>query len=132
MIGLDTNTVVRLVVSDDPDQARLVVSLIDQALLTSGRLFVNNVVLCESLWVLRSRYGFDRREILSFFEKILACECLEFEDKVHVVEAAEGYSRGDGDFPDLLIAQVNTARGCLHTLTFDRKAARLPEFQLLT
>jgi predicted nucleic-acid-binding protein len=35
------------------------------------------------------------------------------------------------DFSDALIGQGNIRDGCKHTVTFDKKAASLPGFQLL-
>jgi predicted nucleic-acid-binding protein len=37
---------------------------------------------------------------------------------------------GRGRFADTLIAELGALAGCSHTLTFDRKALRLPGFAL--
>jgi predicted nucleic-acid-binding protein len=38
---------------------------------------------------------------------------------------------GAGSFSDALIGALGTRAGCAVTLTFDKKASRLKEFQLL-
>jgi predicted nucleic-acid-binding protein len=38
---------------------------------------------------------------------------------------------GLGDFADALIGQLNVAAGCVRTVTFDRRARRLPGFEML-
>jgi predicted nucleic-acid-binding protein len=40
----------------------------------------------------------------------------------------EDYKQGRLDFTDALIGQVNRARGCEATATFDRKASKLDGF----
>ena len=37
---------------------------------------------------------------------------------------------GRGSFPDALIGALGARAGCATTLTFDRKALRLPHFEL--
>jgi predicted nucleic-acid-binding protein len=38
---------------------------------------------------------------------------------------------GHGSFADALIGALGVKAGCSSTLTFDRKALRLPDFELL-
>jgi predicted nucleic-acid-binding protein len=61
MLGIDTNVVVRLVVADDAEQTRRARKLIEQAQSREEPVLVSLLVLLESEWVLRSRYGFDRQ-----------------------------------------------------------------------
>lgn len=51
MIALDTNLLVRTVVSDNPAQTAIVLDLIG-----SNTVFLPRTVLLETEWVLRSRY----------------------------------------------------------------------------
>jgi predicted nucleic-acid-binding protein len=37
--------------------------------------------------------------------------------------------QGKGAFADALIAELGARAGCSHTLTFDKKALRLPAFK---
>jgi predicted nucleic-acid-binding protein len=60
MLGIDTNVVIRLIISDDAEQTRRARKLVDQALGRDEPVLVSPLVLLESEWVLRSRYGFNR------------------------------------------------------------------------
>lgn len=54
-ITADTNVLVRALVQDDPEQARVASDLLLQA----DAIAVPLAVLCELVWVLRRVYGFD-------------------------------------------------------------------------
>jgi predicted nucleic acid-binding protein len=83
MLGIDTNVVIRLVISDDAEQTRRGRKLVDQALGRDEPVLVSLLVLLESEWVLRSRYGFNREALLSIFRRpcfaylCTLCTCLE-------------------------------------------------------
>ncbi len=87
MLGIDTNVVVRLVVADDAEQTRRARKLIDQALGRNESVLVSLLVLLESEWVLRSRYGFGREALLSIFRALLEARELSFEDEPALEEA---------------------------------------------
>jgi predicted nucleic-acid-binding protein len=60
MLGIDTNVVMRLRVSDDAAQTRRARPLIEQVLGCDESMLVTLLVLIESEWVLRSSDGFKR------------------------------------------------------------------------
>jgi predicted nucleic-acid-binding protein len=126
MIGIDTNVVVRLVVADDADQTRRARRLIDQALGRDEPVLVSLLVLLESEWVLRSRYGFGRETLLSIFRALLEARELSFEDEPALEEALFHWKDSACGFSDCLIAAHNRQLGCRSTATFDGRAARLP------
>lgn len=45
--------------------------------------------------------------------------------------ALKDYKDSNADFPDHLLARVNEQAGCVATVTFDKKAAKQPIFELL-
>ena len=53
MLGIDTNVVVRLVISDDAEQTRRARKLVEQALSDDEPVLVSLPVRLESEWVLR-------------------------------------------------------------------------------
>ena len=81
MLGIDTNVVIRLVISDDAEQTRRARKLIDQALGRDEPVLVSLLVLLESEWVLRRRSGFNREALLSIFRALLEARELTFEDE---------------------------------------------------
>ena len=61
-------------------------------------------------------------------EKLLTSSDMVLEDCEWVRVALKACRTGNVDFADALIGQVNRARGCEATATFDRKAAKLDGF----
>lgn len=128
MIGLDTNVLARLFVEDDAVQARLARHFVAQRCTHDDPGFVDRVALCELVWVLMSVYGYGRKEVVSIIDQLLASQDIILEDQESVRAALRGFASRGVDFADALIAEVNRARGCAATATFDRKAARLDGF----
>lgn len=131
MIGLDTNILLRwllddsIVDDDAPEQAELVAAKLLQP---GARFFVNDIVLAETIWVLRNKIGKRKDVIADVVDRLLASTNIEVEDRVAIQEAKSAYLQGSGDFADELIASVNLASGCSTTFTFDRKASRSTRF----
>jgi predicted nucleic-acid-binding protein len=131
MLGIDTNVVVRLVVSDDAEQTRRARKLVEQAVTRDEPVLVSLLVLLESEWVLRSRYGFNRESLLGIFRALLESRELSFEDEPALEEALFRWKDSACEFFDCLIVAHNRQVGCRATATFDGKAARLPGTELV-
>ncbi|MCD2449351.1 PIN domain-containing protein [Methylicorpusculum oleiharenae] len=69
MIGLDTNVIVRYLVQDDEQQSKLATDLIEEQCSTETRLFINEITLCEIVWVLKRAYGYDKAVILDILQQ---------------------------------------------------------------
>lgn len=126
MLGIDTNVVVRLLISDDAEQTRRARKLVDQAVSRDEPVLVSMPVMVETEWVLRSRYGLSRETVLSLFRAVLEARELSFEDESALEEALFHWKDSTCGFSDCLIAAHNRQLGCRVTATFDVKAARLP------
>ena len=126
MLGIDTNVVVRLLVSDDAAQTRRARELVEQTVRRDEVVLVSLPVLVETEWVLRSRYGFTREALLGVFRAVLEARELSFEDEPAFEEALFHWKDSACGFSDCLIAAHNRRLGCRATATFDVKAARLP------
>jgi predicted nucleic-acid-binding protein len=70
MIGLDTNVLVRYLVGDDAQQVKAVDKLVAEARKQDEPFYVDTIVLCETVWVLKSSYGFSRQQIHEALEQI--------------------------------------------------------------
>ena len=79
MKGIDTNILVRFLVGDDVQQARIVYRLFKEAESSSTPLFVPVVVVLELIWVLESVYEVGREEILDAINDLLLMSSLKFE-----------------------------------------------------
>ncbi len=131
MKGLDTNVLVRYLVQDNLKQAAQASKFIESNCTDESPCFVGQIVLCELAWVLESNYSQDREEIASIIEQLLQVGQLEVMEPEVVWRALHDYKNSNADFPDHLLARVNESQGCDVTVTFDRKAAKQPAFQIL-
>ena len=131
MIGLDTNLLVRHLAQDDPVQSPKATEVIESKLTPDNPGFVSIVAMVEIVWVLDRAYGLSAPQMATAIERMLQAETLVVECEQEVFTAAMALKEERGSFADALIAALGARAGCSHTLTFDRKAARLPGFRLL-
>jgi predicted nucleic-acid-binding protein len=130
MIGLDTNIVLRWLVADDNDavQSRAALRAIEQA---DAIIFVNDIVIAETAWVLAARYKQSRHDVVAGFKRLLAHPMVRVSNTAAVLSALSAYELGGAGLSDHLIGTLNTAAGCKTTLTFDKGAAKGPHFTQL-
>jgi predicted nucleic-acid-binding protein len=129
MIGLDTNILVRYLAQDDPAQSATATEVIERRLSADNPGFVSVVAMVETVWVLDRAYGLAAPEIAAAVERILQADLLVVEDEQEVFTAMTALEDGQGSFADALIGALGVRAGCSRTLTFDRKALRLPGFE---
>ncbi len=130
MTGLDTNILVRFITFDDPAQASRAKQIIEEELTPDEPGFVSLVTMTELAWVLESFYDFSGAEIAAAIELILRIDSLSIQNEREVAAAMTALRSGAASFDDALIGALGRWGGCSHTVTFDRKAARLPDFRL--
>ena len=128
MLGIDTNVLVRLIVSDDAAQTRQARRLVAETLARDEGVLVSLLVLMETEWVLRSRYGLKKGVVLDAMRQLLASRELSFEDESAVEEALYHWKDTPCGFVDCLVAAHNRRLRCRATATFDIKAHRIPGF----
>ena len=132
MIGVDTNVLVRLIVGDDRQQVKAAEDYLDKHCTPEQPGFISLMVLCELVWTLDRIYRLDRADVAKAVAGILGNGVLAVEEHEIAASALLQFQSRGNDFADLLIAFVNRKRGCEITVTFDRKAAKLDGFRLLS
>ena len=120
MIALDTNVLVRFLVVDDKAQSAKAAKLVEGAVARNETLFVSDVVICETVWVLLSAYQVSRTEVGDILGQLLKATHLTFRDVDSLVRALEAFVAGKGDFADYVIHEHAVAAGCSAVATFDR------------
>jgi predicted nucleic-acid-binding protein len=130
MIGLDTNVLVRYLAQDDPAQSARATEIIEGRLSDQNPGFVSVVAMAETVWVLERAYGLSDEDLVAAIERTLQADVLVIESEQEVFAAMVALEEGRGSFPDALIGALGAKAGCSATLTFDRQALRLPEFEL--
>lgn len=128
MLGVDTNVLVRFLVRDDEVQFEKARKLIRREVAAGRRVFVSQLVLLETEWVLRSSYGLPKNQIVDTLSRLLDTTDVRFEEEPVIEEALFIWRDVAADFADCLIGTQNRRLGCRATATFDVKASRLPEF----
>jgi predicted nucleic-acid-binding protein len=128
MLGVDTNVLIRYLIRDNQPQYEKARRLIDREVSKGDPLLVSLLVLLESEWVLRSRYGLPKSEIVAAFSAMLQATDLVFEDEPSIEHAIYLWKDSSADFADCLIDARNLRLGCRATATFDGRALRLAGF----
>lgn len=129
MIALDTNILLRYLVQDDAEQAAAAGRLIETELSSEEPGFVSLPVLCELAWALGAAYRRSRDDIAAAIGSFLEVMQLEVQEATMVARVLEA---GGADIADAIIHEVGRMHGCVRTLTFDRKFARMEGVELLT
>lgn len=122
MIGLDTNILLRALTQDDPVRSPVADLLIAQ-LTPQQPGYIDLIVLAETVWNLRRRYGANREDVFGTVETLLQSPSFVVAERGAVVEALETARPENLDFADALIGTLNKRAGCGSTLTFDDKAS---------
>jgi predicted nucleic-acid-binding protein len=128
MLGLDTNVLVRFLVRDDKAQFERAEKLIRRETNRGEPVFISLVVMLETEWVLRSRYGLSKREIQGTLSGLLESVELSFEDEASLEAALFVWKESPAEFADCLIGARHRALGCRATASFDARAVKLPGF----
>ena len=128
MLGLDTNVLVRFLVRDDDAQFEKARRAIKREIDAEEDVFVSLMVLLETEWVLRSRYGLKKAEMVEAISGLLDATEIRFEDEPAIEESLFVWRDSVAEFADCLIGIHNRRLGCRATATFDAKAVKLPAF----
>lgn len=132
MIGLDTNVVVRYLAQDDARQSAAATRLFEKTLSPERPGFVSLVTMCEVAWVLAECYKADRDRIRAVIEGLLGSRQIHVQSAELVWKALRAWQGSAADFSDALIGELAISEGADKTVTFDKAAAKLATFELLS
>ena len=121
MTGLDTNVLVRYIMQDDVQQARLASELIETLTIDKPG-FIPLVAVVELVWVLLSSFELTRSQVVQALEVLLRTKEIQVENAATVWRAVRVYKSSPADFADCLIERSAAAAGCTRTMSFDRGA----------
>jgi predicted nucleic-acid-binding protein len=122
MLGLDTNVLVRFLVRDHEVQFERARRLIRREVGAGEDVLVSLLVVLETEWVLRSRYGLSKTEIMDTMSRRLDAAERELEDEPAVEEGSTSWKDRAAEFADCLIGAHRRRLGCRATATFDARA----------
>jgi len=131
LIGIDTNILVRYITQDDELQSGVATEFIENYCSNGNKIFVNHLVICELVWVLKKCYKLSKPKTITVIEHILQISQFSIENAQVVWQALTDYKRGSADFADYVVGRTNTFNNCDETVTFDKKAGKSNGFALL-
>ena len=130
MIGLDTNVLLRYILSDDPidsPKARAVFRSLTRQ--EPGWIGIGTVF--EMVWVLFQVKKMGREPVSKALTELLLLDTIIFEQDSIFASALLRFRTTKADLADCMIAASAKAAGCSKTLTFDRIAARDAGMELI-
>ena len=133
MNGLDTNILLRWLIlpgEGDLRSSDAEIERVSEIVLADGaRFFFNTIVVAETTWILEKKLKISRSDVSEIVERLLYSENISVGNEAEVRAAQLQFEASNANFADCLIAQLNLAAGCSHTLTFDQKASRTVGFR---
>jgi len=123
MKSWDTNFLVRHIVVDDVTQSAIVLRELEK----NAPIWLFNVTLVETFWVLTDVFNVPKKEVFDFFDALLMDPRFRFEP---TFPQALHNAKKRGDLPEHIIAQTARAAGALPTQTFDKALKVFPEFEV--
>lgn len=96
MRAVDTNFLVRMLLGDEPDQTRRVITRLHE-----GPIFIADTVLLESEWVLRDGRGLSRASVINMLKRVVAMPSVHLRDAEMIAVAFDLIDAGL-DFADAM------------------------------
>ena len=123
---IDTNVVLRHILSDDPQQAVAVKSVFDALRSGEKAALLRESVLAECVYILLHYYEVPRPELVEKLDGVLRYPGIVNRDKHDLREALKFFSENSIDFVDcILVAKARI--GELELVTFDEKLKKLKQ-----
>ena len=132
MIGIDTNVLARYITQDDELQSGIATEFIENYCSNGNKIFVNHIVICELVWVLKKCYKLSKPKTIDVIEHILQISQFSIENVQIIWQALTDYKQGSADFADYVVGRTNTFNNCDETITFDQQASKSKGFALLS
>ena len=123
---LDANVILRFLTNDPPEMALRAASFFKE--ITAGQINVTieDVVLAEVVWTLRSFYRAERTAIADQLIELISDDNVANDDKQSLSLALTLYRQHNLGFADALLAARSLTRGDTEIISFDRGLDRVP------
>jgi hypothetical protein len=119
---IDTNVLVRHLVGDPPNMARRATAF----LATEKLLFLADLIVAETVYVLESFYEIDRSRIAEAMRSLLAMESVRVIDAPLLLRAIALYEDQRLDFADAYLVACAEITGVTRVASFDKAIGRIP------
>jgi predicted nucleic-acid-binding protein len=122
---LDANVILRFLTQDPPDQAARATALFAAVEAQRVRLRLDDLAVCECVWVLESFYRHAKVDIAGTLSDLLMSPGLIVGDRDMLLAALDIYAGHNVDFTDALLALRAVDSGIPMVCSFDRHFDRL-------
>ncbi len=112
---VDANVVLRYLLNDIKDQARIATNYLEQQ-----KVNIPTEVIAEIVYVLEKVYKISRKEISSKLNSLISYSNIEIENKDVITESFKIYAQRKLDFVDSVLCAYKRIRN-VEILTFDKK-----------
>lgn len=126
MIGLDTNVLMRhIITNDDEIQSETVRRFINNCIIEKSLINASLLTIQETEWVLRHHAKVSKTNIVMLFKTLLESSDMLIEMEEVLEEALLQFENSNADFSDCLMIAKYKQAGCDFMVTFDKKAAKM-------
>lgn len=124
LLCLDTNVLIRFLRADHPELSQKAKEIFLKAQKGEIRIYLDEVIVAESVWLLSSFYKIERKEIALQLQELVSQEWIVNPRKKVILESLSLFLETNLHFVDCWIACINKSiSGELKT--FDKKLKKL-------
>ena len=126
--GLDTSVLLRLLVGEPEKQAKKAEGALDSVIRAGGKVFVSDLVLCETYYALQFHYQVPKKDTISALKNLSRAKEVECSSIARKVLAEPNLHSANPGFVDRIIHAQYDATG-VQMLTFEKAAKKLHRTQ---
>ena len=123
---VDTNVILRFLTREPPDMAQQALTLFTAVQNGEISLILEEIVLAEVVWVLRSFYQYSPTEISNILQEFVNFPGIVCEHKASILIALRLFASKNLDFTDAMIAAQMVRKGIDEIYSFDTHFDGLP------
>ena len=128
---LDTNIIIRYLTDDDPKKADLCEKLFEQVKKGKQKLFLSDLVIAETIWILEGAYNYPKEKLVECIQKILNTPNIEFENRDLLLNAIGLYQLENIDYIDAYNVTVMENKKIKEIYSYDEDFDVLSEINRL-
>ncbi len=125
MPWVDTNVIVRYLLDEQSDQAESATRLFRRAGAGQVTLTVDDIIVAEAVWTLRSYYRMSRSDIAEALSEFVSADGIDCRDGAVVLRALVLFRERNVDFADALLCARMLDEGDVEVYSFDRDFDRI-------
>ena len=122
----DANVILRFLTNEPPEMAERAAALFHEVAAGTISITVEDIVLAEVVWTLRSFYRAERTTIAEQLIQLIADDNVTNDDKQSLSLALMLYRQHNLGFADALLAARSLTRADTEIIAFDRGLGRVP------